>query len=245
MSFKDYADYYDLLYKDKDYIAEVDFLETFLKDKPCKILELGCGTGKYTQIFNKRGYDITGVDLSAEMIKIAKRKYECDFVVGDIKKFNLKKKFDLCIAMFAVIGYINKNKDLISAFKNIKKHLKPNGIFMFDVWNGLAVMNMLPEVRVKKVINGKKKIIRIAEPNLKPYDHICEVNYDLLIFDENNGTYEEVKEKHSMRFFFPQEIAQFLETTGFDVLKICPFLNSTENLDEKPWNMFVIAKVKE
>ena len=243
MSFKDYAKYYDLIYKDKDYEKEVDFIENiFWKNKPKKILEVGCGTGNYTKILLKRGYEVTAIDISEDMLKIARGKCTCKFIEGDIRSVSINDKFDVCIAMFAVMGYITKNSDIIKALNNIHRHLKPNGILIFDVWNGLAVMRILPECRVKEVENDKMRIIRVAVPNLKSLDHICEVDYKLLIINKEDSTFHEINEKHIVRFYFPQEIKHYLEDAGFEVLKICPFLDLNGKVNENVWNISVIAR---
>ena len=243
-SFKDYAEYYDLIYKDKNYEREVGFIEEIFENicRPKKILEVGCGTGNYTKILLERGYEVTALDISKDMLKIARRKCACEFIKGDIRSVSITDNFDACIAMFAVMGYITKNFDIIKALNNIHRHLKPNGIFVFDVWNGLAVMRFLPEQRIKEVENGEIKIVRVAVPNLRAFDHICEVNYKLLILNKAESTVNEINEKHVVRFYFPQEIKYYLENAGFEVLKICPFLDLNGKVDENVWNITVIAR---
>ena len=245
-SFKDYAKYYDLIYKDKDYEKEVDFIENiFGKNKPKKILEVGCGTGNYTKILLKRRYEVTAIDISEDMLKIARGKCAYKFIEGDIRSVSINDKFDACIAMFAVMGYITENSDIIRALNNIRRHLKPNGIFIFDVWNGLAVMRLLPEQRIKEVENNEIKIIRFASPNLRSFDQICEVDYKLLILDKERNSLNEINEKHAVRFYFPQEIKHYLEDAGFELSKICPFLDLNGKVDENVWNMCVIARVRQ
>lgn len=244
-SFKDFADYYDLIYEDKKYEREVDFLENIFESihyEPQKILEVGCGTGNYTKILLERGYKVTALDISQNMLKIARKKCACKFINGDIRDVLINEKFDACVAMFAVIGYITKNSDVIKALNNIHRHLKPNGIFIFDVWNGLAVMRIFPEQRVKEAENNKVKVIRFAVPNLRSFDHICEVNYKLLILNKEDNTFNEINEKHIVRFYFPQEIKYYLENAGFEALKICPFLDLNGKVDENVWNICVIAR---
>jgi SAM-dependent methyltransferase len=128
------------------------------------------------------------------------------------------------------------------ALNNIRKHLKPNGIFVFDVWNGLAVMRLLPEQRMKEMENDKLKIIRFAVPTLKAFEQICEVNYKLIIQNKRDSKLKEINEKHVMRFYFPQELKYYLENAGFEVLKIRPFLDLNGRVDEHVWNIAVIAR---
>jgi SAM-dependent methyltransferase len=243
-SFEYFAKYYDLLYKTKDYDREVAFIEEVFEayHKPKKLLELGCGTGNYTQRLYQKGYDLTGIDLSDNMLNVAKGKCECEFLKGNIRDISLNKKFDVCLAMFAVMGYITRNSDIIQTLKNIHKHLEPNGLFIFDVWNGLAVLRTLPELRVKEVENNEIKILRVAYPTLKVVDHICEVDYKLFVLNKFDHTFKEFDEPHVVRFYFPQEIKLFLENSGFEVLKICPFLDLDGSVDESVWNITVIAK---
>jgi SAM-dependent methyltransferase len=247
MSFREYAEYYDLIYSDKDYEKEVDFLEEIFETfcKPRTILEIGCGTGNYTRLLLERGYDVTAVDISENMLKIARRKCACRFIEGDVRDISINMEFDACIAMFTVMGYIIENSDITKALNNIHRHLKPKGILIFDVWNGLAVMRILPELRVKEVETDKVKVIRIAIPNLRSFDHICEVNYKLLILNKKDNTFSEINEKHIVRFYFPQEIKYYLENAGFEVLTICPFLDLNRTVDENVWNMCIIARVKD
>ena len=243
MSFKKYAKYYDLIYRDKDYEKEVDFIEAiFGENKPKNILEVGCGTGNYTRIILNRGYNVTAIDISEAMLEVARKKYTCKLIKGDIRDVSIDDKFDACLAMFAVIGYITETSDIIKALINIRRHLKSNGVFIFDVWNGLAVLRLLPKQRVKEVENGEVKIIRFAVPNLRAFDHICEVNYKLLILNKEDNTLDEINEKHVVRFYFPQEIMYYLEEAGFEVLKICPFMELNGKVDENVWNIAVIAK---
>jgi SAM-dependent methyltransferase len=243
-SFEFSAQYYDLIYKDKDYERETDFLETIFSryGKPKSVLEVGCGTGNYTKILSSRGYKVTGLDISESMLSVAKRKCDCDFVLGDVCDVSLNKKFDACIALFAVLGYIVENAKIAQALCNIRSHLKSNGLFVFDVWNGLAVMHTLPEERVKEIENGEVKIVRFAYPKLKASDHLCEVDYKFVINEKGLTQSSTREEKHIVRFFFPKEIEYYLEKSGMKVLKLCPFLDLNGKLTEDVWNMTVIAQ---
>ncbi|MCK4347317.1 MAG: class I SAM-dependent methyltransferase [Thermoplasmatales archaeon] len=246
------AEVYDLIYRDKNYEVECDFIEEIFQ-KHSKmhiksILDAGCGSGGHAIPLTKRGYDVVGFDLSDVMIESAKKKAEkekitnLDLHVMDLRDFQIDDKFDACIAMFAVIGYMTKNSDIIKALNNIRKHLKPDGIFVFDIWNGLTVMRILPEERVKEVENEKVKVIRFAVPALRSFDHICEVNYKVLILNKEKNSFNEINEKHVVRFHFPQEIRYYLENAGFEVLNICPFLGLNGKVDENVWNIAVVAK---
>ncbi|MBM4305785.1 MAG: class I SAM-dependent methyltransferase [Deltaproteobacteria bacterium] len=246
---KKYATAYDYLYQDKDYEKECDFLEALFEKHSKKvhtILDLGCGTGRHAIILAKRGYKVTGVDRSAEMLNIARRRVrrsslKVDLYKCSIQEIYLNKTFDAVISMFAVMSYQTNNDDLASACKIAKKHLKPEGIFIFDAWNGLTVLTDPPIQKVKEVNNGDERIIRITKPEIDILSHTVDTTFRVLTIKDGK-LISETEETHKMRFFFPQEIKYFLEVAGFSKVSFCPFLQPERPLTEKDWNMTVIAK---
>ncbi|MEK6872934.1 MAG: class I SAM-dependent methyltransferase [Nanoarchaeota archaeon] len=208
MVFKtDYARYYDLFNRNKDYGNEIIFLEqVFKKFSKCpvkSILDLGCGTGLHTQELVRRGYEVSGLDLSKEMIEIAKKRNpNASFYVGNMSNFDLVKnggKFDVIICMFSALGYLTENSQLESFFNCCKNHLKANGLLILDVWNGLGVMHELPSSRekiaeVKDENNLNLKIIRKSFPELDSKNHINNVKFIVKIFEKidniNNKKYD-------------------------------------------------------
>ncbi|NIP32054.1 MAG: methyltransferase domain-containing protein, partial [Candidatus Dadabacteria bacterium] len=173
--FREYSEFYDILYGDKNYSAECDFLEEiflrFSKKPIKKILDIGCGTGGHALHLAQRRYDVTGIDRSEEMLKIAQEKASREnlsikFKQADVRTFSLNDKFDAVIAMFAVMGYQKTNEDIEAAVRSVRKHLEPGNLFIFDVWFGPAVISEKPSERVKFLEQGGEKIIRIAQPQL-------------------------------------------------------------------------------
>lgn len=246
---KDYSVVYDYLYQDKDYDNECDFLEIIFKKHGSKvntILELGCGTGGHAINLVKRSYKILGIDRSAEMLVAARNKakemdFNIDFYESTIQDLKLNSKFDAVISMFAVMSYQTGNNDLALACKTAKQHLKPGGIFIFDAWNGLAVITDPPAQKVKEVSNGDERIIRFTEPYIDTMSHTVDTNFKVLRL-RGDRLISETEETHKMRFLFPQEIKYFLEVAGFSDIKFCPFLKPEDQLSTRDWNMTVIAK---
>lgn len=250
--FKKYADFYSSLYKDKNYQQECDFVkrifETYSEKKVNSILDIGCGTGSHAILFADMEYAVTGVDISENMLEIARKKAadqkkRITLVQQDIRHLDLPKKFDAAVAMFAVMGYQATNSDFEDALTSVHRHLNGGGIFIFDVWFGPTVLMQKPTDRVKIVEHSDKKIIRYAHPVLDIVNHSVEVNYSVLEI-AGNKVLTETKESHLMRFFFYQELKYFLEKNGFEVLKICPFMDSDGKVDDHCWNISVICKKK-
>lgn len=248
--FERYGEYYDLLYQDKDYERECDFIgEIFEKYSPRPvetILDGGCGTGGHAIPLAKRGYVVTGIDSSETMIRWAKEKAKktnlgVSLQVTDLREFDLKKKFDACLCMFAVMGYITDTEDTLRALRNIRRHLNKDSLFVFDFWNGLAVVRLLPSTRVKIIEDRGMRIIRIGQPELDAFNHLCRVNYRLLI-TRDNILVDEAEETHIIRYYFPQEIAHYLQDAQFELLRLSPFLDLDGKVDENVWNIAAIAK---
>ena len=250
--FCDYARYYDLTYRDKDYDGECDFLEHVFEEfstRPVKsILDVGCGTGQHAMALAGRGHVVTGIDVSERAIKVARgkfRKQHCraQFVVADMRSFYLKTRFDACICMFAAIGYLPETRDIQAALARIRGHLSEGSLFVFDCWNGLAVLRTLPSVRVRTMHDGLRDIVRVAEPELDAFHHLCRIKYQLIV-SEGNTIVDRIEETHVMRFLFPQEILHYLDEAGFRVLHMCSFPDVKQRVDENAWNIAVVAVAK-
>jgi SAM-dependent methyltransferase len=246
-----YADQYDLFYGDKNYESECDLLEnTFTRysKKPVQsILDLGCGTGSHSIPLAQRGYKVQGVDLSENMLTYAHKKaqrltskYPPVFSQGDVRSVNLGKQFDAVLMMFAVLGYQLTNDDVLAALRTVRKHLKPGGLFIFDVWYGPAVLAIRPSDRVKIIPTVDGKVIRVATGCLDTAHHLGEVNYHIWRLS-GNRVISETEETHSMRFFFSMELELLLSTCGFKLKSLTAFPSLEQPVDETTWNAFIVA----
>lgn len=250
--FGKYADFYDFLYKDKDYKGECDVIEEifnkYSKKKTHSILDLGCGTGNHAFILHKRGYKIVGVDRSEAMLSNANKKFarladkkNIRFEKGDIRNWKSDEKFDAVVMMFAVLGYQLTSEDVLSSLSTVKKHLKNGGLFIFDVWYGPAVLTQKPSKRIKTVDTPNGQIIRKAFSEIDMLKHICTVHYKTS-YIKGNRLSQEIIEDHQMRYFFPEELSEFLKTSGLALLKLGSFPDWKEEPTEVTWNIFCIAR---
>src|SRR5437763_2517392 len=130
----EYASAYDSMYVDKDYERECDVVEEAFRrfaDGPVRsVLDLGAGTGNHALPLARRGYEVAGVDLSDEMVEIARGKardagVEVGFQQGDLRSVALARRFDAVLLMFAVLGYQRTNADVRAAFENARPHPRP------------------------------------------------------------------------------------------------------------------------
>jgi len=247
-NFARYARYYDLLYADKDYEAEVRFVTGLIRSldaKAVSLLELGCGTGIHASLLAVQGYRVHGVDRSKEMLEEARRRAKNGnpaFSSGDARDIRLNAKFDIVIALFHVISYQTSNDDLLHFFDTVNEHLRPGGYFIFDCWYGPAVLTERPAVRVKKCEDDQLRVIRIAEPVIYPNDNLVDIHYQMLARDKTDNAHDEVSEVHRMRYLFYPEISFLASRSGLSIVSSCEFMTG-RTLGDDTWNAcFVVRK---
>ncbi len=244
--FDAYSAYYDLLYKDKDYTAEVAYVDGLLKqhgDSVHEVLEFGSGTGIHGKLLADKNYKVTGIELSQKMVDKAQETNGFTSMQGDIRTTNAGRCFDAVISLFHVMSYQVSNEDITSAFSNAATHLKPGGLFIFDFWYSPAVYALKPETRVKRMSNVKLNITRIAEPKIYLNDNKVDVHYTIYTQDVSSQQYHVFEEVHTMRHFSLPEIDLLAQHTGFERVSSEVFL-SGEIPSEDSWGVCVILRKK-
>lgn len=249
----DYAGRYDFLYQDKDYERECDMLaEVFRRfgRTPVKtVLDLGCGTGNHALPLARRDFTVTGVDRSPGMLEQAAKKASASglgdkapaFTQGDLRELDLHQHFDAALMMFAVLGYQLTNEHVASALATVRRHLTPGGLFVFDIWYGPAVLAIRPGERVKTLTAPEGTVIRAASTTMDSYRQLADVRYQMWHV-RRSGPMVETSETHQMRYFFPQELALFLEHAGLHLRHFSAFGNLEQVPGESTWNTLAVAE---
>ena len=128
----------------------------------------------------------------------------------------------------------------------IKNNLKSGGLFIFDFWNGKAVITERPTTKVKIINDGNDRIIRIATPQLNMAKKTCSIEYHCLVI-KKNSIIDEFKEVHKIRYYFQEELTKYFKEAGFEILKILP-MNKTSSKGNKSylknWYLFAIVRKK-
>jgi SAM-dependent methyltransferase len=241
----DYASAYDSMYADKDYERECDVVEEAFRrfaDGPVKsVLDLGAGTGNHALPLARRGYDVAGVDLSEEMVGIARQKADeaglsIDLRQGDLRDVRLDRRFDAVLLMFAVLGYQRTNAEVRAALDNARAHLRPGGVLMLDLWYGPGVLTEPPEDRRRVIETPEGDLTRTVSSELDVPHQLCTVRYSL------SGAGRDSEETHVMRFFFPAELELFLEAAGFELGAITAFGELDKPATTESWTATVVAR---
>lgn len=252
MVFDAYARYYDLLYSDKDYAAEVAYVASHVHEhspKAKRVLELGCGTGAHAEHLARMGYQVHGVDLSAQMIdRAATRKASLpaevarllSFEHGDAREVRTGERYDVVVSLFHVMSYQVANTDLDATFDTVAAHLERGGLFLFDFWYGPAVLTQRPEVRVKRLEDDEIRITRIAEPVMRTDENVVDVRFSVFVEEKASGKVQQVRETHAMRYLFLPEMERY-GTAQFKLLSANAWMTSNP-LRNEDWSGFVVMR---
>ncbi len=247
---RDYAEQYDLLYANKNYAGECDLLEEVFRrfgDGQVRVvLDMGCGTGEHAIVLAKRGYRVTGIERSREMLGRAHSKataanINVRWIEGDIQRTNGEGPYDAVTLMFAVLGYQVTNAEVLAVLTNAHRHLRPGGLLVFDTWYGPAVLGVKPADRIKVIEDNGGQVIRTATSTLDTRHHLCDVHYRLwrVVGDQVVSRSQEL---HRMRFFLPMELEFFLNSAGFTLVSLSAFPELDRPADETTWNVLWVAK---
>jgi SAM-dependent methyltransferase len=256
MVFQDYAKFYDLLYQDKEYHKECSFIISLLTQiapKAKKILELGSGTGRHGRLLAQDGYQIHGIERSQNMIEVGKASeseaspqrsssngfFSC--IRGDALTTQVGSEFDVALALFHVFSYQMKDEQAVEMFSNAHRHLKNGGVFILDYWFAPAVHQIVPAIKVKRVMNDVLAITRIAEPDYSPQSNHIDVNYLTYAEDLLSGEIQKNEECHAMRAFEIEEIEAFANLCGFELIKSAGWMTSSLP-STKTWSAYSIFK---
>ncbi len=247
---QNYADTYDIVYRDKDYASECDAIarlfDEFARQPPRQLLDLGSGTGGHALILAERGFEVFGIDQSAAMIEHAQRRTQghsraaVEFAVGDIRDFSVDRRFDAALIMFSVLGYMASNDDLLAAFATTRRHVRDGGLLIADVWYGPAVVADPPRDRHKEIQAASGSILRTSSVDYRPDEQLCAITIRTALVADN-AVRDQSEELHLVRYFFPLELDLALRASGFRLLSMRSFPDVAKPAGVAKWPAALIA----
>lgn len=208
----EFSNIYDKLVFDIDYFS----YQNRIKEKvgfsdSMHVLELGCGSGNMTEYFQTDHY--TGVDLSEEMIQIARQKFPTlQFVVDDILTYHSLETFDLIFTTLDTINYLLDLCDLQNMFYNIYDMLNQNAFFVFDLNSPYKLREVLGN---NQFVYEYDDVFYTWVNQYYPQDQI--VDFFLDFFIKEGEMYTRVHEEQTQRIYEPNWIQTILEMIGFSV----------------------------
>jgi ubiquinone/menaquinone biosynthesis C-methylase UbiE len=227
MQFGDLAPHYDELMQVVPYDDWAEYVLTlfaYASHKPRRILDCACGTGNLSFELARRGFEVVGVDLSSRMIEVAQGKLQTwpatretappRFVQGDLSEFELGEAFDSATCLYDSLNYILDPQKLQAAFARIAHHVKPGGVFVFDMNSEYA---LTADLFSQCNFNPRKQLHYDWRAQFDEETRICTVN---MRFERQtgNGQSEVFQELHRERAYRIVEIKAMLAATGWELL---------------------------
>ncbi len=221
-----FARYYDFIYHDiVNYEGDVDFLEAvfrrWMPEKLQRILDLGCGTGNHDLPLARRGYEVTGLDLSATQLAVARKKarrarLRVHFVRGDMRSFDMDRTFDAAVCMFGAFGYLLKPLDVARCLRRVRAHLRPDGLFVFEFWQSSAARPSGFQSWFHKT-GSEYELVRLSEARYDPRTRLLPFEFRFFVFRKGR-VLDRFDETHTVRTYDVGRMRALLRQGGFDVL---------------------------
>ena len=244
--FENYGQRYDNESFVQGTMGECDFIEKEINyNKSLKIIDVGCGTGRHSIELSRRGYSVTGIDLSESLLERAREKAKqdnlsIDFLRHDARDLPFENQFDvaimLCEGGFPLMETDEMNFEIL---RNVSKSLKSHSRFIFTTLNGLfPLCHSINDFHADGVKEGN------ATYNSKHFDLITFRDYNITTVEDDNGLIKELE--CNERYYVPSEITWLLKTLGFSKIeffgaKLGAF-SREDKLTTEDYEMLVIAE---
>lgn len=244
-AYEGFASVYDELLPELDYRAWVDYLEHLFNrcdKKPELVLELACGTGSATMELASRGYDMIGVDLSGEMLSVAREK---QMALGlnnvlllhqDMTAFELYGTVDAIVCLLDSVNYITRPQKLAQMFDLCMNYLNPGGILIFD----FNLPYKFRELLGQNTITVETDDVFCVWENA--YDEETRLNrFELTVFEREGPLYSRFDEVHEQYCYTVEELQKMLEKSGFSEIEILGELTDSAPRDQEE-RAFAVCK---
>ena len=203
-----------------DYDVEFQFYDKILKNHDChEILEIGCGSGMLARRFLENGYDYLGLDLSHEMLGIARREVNSEqFIQCDMRALPFNSEFEAVLITGRSIAYIIENHGITDTLNGIWNSLVNNGLLVFGVFDARQIFDNLSGFE-QNIEHGNKKIRRINQLK-KNLSTGWTWDWSAKYIIEQDNEVSEFEDITTLRAFTRDEIELFLKLEGFEIDEI-------------------------
>ena len=244
--YSDFAAVYDSLMLNADYEKRVKYIEKLFKKygkMPTLMLDLACGTGEFSAAFSKKGVEVIGVDISEDMLSIAREKaydegLDILYLCQAAEDLDLYGTVDGAICCLDSLNHITKKSELEKAIGKVSLFLEPECLFIFDVNTPYKHKNVLAN---NTFVLENEEVYCVWQNEYNEKTVSTDITLD--IFVEGEGVYERFTESFSERAYEITDLEELLKNSGFEVLGV--FDDLTENpLTEKSERAIFVAKKK-
>ncbi|MBV7505892.1 class I SAM-dependent methyltransferase [Bacillus sp. sid0103] len=249
MSYQQFAYLYDELMKDAPYDEWVQFV----KDRCVKynvastrLLDLACGTGELSVRLARDGFQVTGIDLSEDMLAVAQAKAEeagvrIPFFQQNMADLEGQGEFDVIGIFCDSFNYLQTEEEVISTFSTVYQHLANDGILIFDVHSIFKVAHLFIN---QTYASSEEEVSFIWNSFAGDSPNSVEHELSFFVLDERTGTYERFDELHFQRTYPVQQYSNWLIDAGFDLLEVSADFANVEPHSQSERIFFTARKYK-
>ena len=215
MSYAALARYYDAFTQNMDYEKRIEFICALLGDVPAgaTVLDLACGTGVYSHALQRRGYDVVGVDASADMLSVAREKCpDMLLLCQQLEQLDLYGTAQAAICLTDSVNHITQPRDVRRFFRRLALFLEPGAPFVFDVNTLHKHEHSLGD---NTFVYESAGVFCAWRNRWAPERRTTEITLDLFV--EEGGMYRWQQERFCERVYLPKELTAWLEKAGFEV----------------------------
>ena len=218
--YDDFAGVYDTLMDDYDYDAwsryYLSLIDGMLVKRPDRMVECACGTGGLTVPLNRRGYQMTGVDLSQEMLWIAAQKARkmgigLPFIQQDMRRLHLHRQMDAVIATCDGVNYLLTEEDVSAFFRAAYAAMRPGGVLIFDISTPWKLENVLGD---QLICEDREDVTYVWQNSFNKKTGICEMALCFFL-REKDGRYRRIDEEQKQRAHTREGLTALLQSCGF------------------------------
>jgi len=244
--YNDFAFIYDELMNDVDYYKWVKYIEDIIKTKGTKvknILELACGTGNLTIPLTKKNYDIAGIDISFEMLNVAREKaqkedVELVLLQQDISELEFDvENLDCVLCACDGFNYLTYDDEIENCFSKVYELLKEEGLFIFDISSYYKLSTVLGNNTFGE---NREEISYMWQNYFDEEENLVDMELVFFVKDKN-GKYDKFSEIHKQRAYTEREMKRFLKYAGFNDLEVFGDF-SFESPKKEAERIFFVAK---
>lgn len=200
--------FYNELTYDIPYDLWLDIISHF-KDKDDSVLDIGCGTGRLTRQLDFRTR--YGIDISADMLEIAKREDDdISYFQADMKDFDLDRTFDVVVATVDVLNYLENEEEFIGTLENVRRHLNDGGVFIFDIHSKYKMENDFNDMLYTDDTEHITYIWHALKGNA-PLSAVHEMTY---FVKNDDGLYHRMDETYTQRTYEHKDVIKMIEKAG-------------------------------
>lgn len=247
--YQSFAYLYDQFMSEVPYKKWVDYIEKIWEKhdaKPELVLDLACGTGNVSIELAKRGYDMTGVDLSFEMLDVAREKCRGEdvdsilFLQQDMREFELYGTVNSIVCICDGINYLLEEEDVETTMKLVDNYLHPDGLFIFDVNTAYKYKNVLGNQIFTDI---REDCAYIWENDYDEEE--CINTYGLTLFnEEKSGLYRKYEEEHYQRAYTIDFMKKAIVGAGLKLEGVYDAFTFNPPTDESERVYFVAREIK-